>query len=49
MSDVNDFPPEFLSDVLPEQTADDTDEGWGDRREDDPDAFYLDNKPPHWA
>jgi hypothetical protein len=41
MSVVNDF--------LPEQTADDTDEGWGDWPETDPDAFYLDNKPPHWA
>lgn len=41
MSGVNDF--------LPEQTADDRDEGWGDWPEPDPDAFYLDNKPPHWA
>ncbi|GAA3259224.1 hypothetical protein GCM10020216_098080 [Nonomuraea helvata] len=38
-----------VSEFLPEQTADDTDEGWGDWREADPDAFYLDNKPPHWA
>ncbi|MEV0620745.1 hypothetical protein AB0I81_45990 [Nonomuraea sp. NPDC050404] len=33
---------------LPEQTADDTDVGWGDWREDNTDAFYLDNRPPHW-
>ncbi|GAA2316547.1 hypothetical protein GCM10010149_80880 [Nonomuraea roseoviolacea subsp. roseoviolacea] len=38
-----------VSDYLPEQTSDDTDLGWGDEREDDADAFYLDNKPPHWG
>lgn len=38
-----------VSELLPEQTSDDTDRGWGDERDEDPDAFYLDNKPPHWA
>ena len=37
-----------VEDFLPEQTADDTDLGWGDWRERDTDAFYLDNRPPHW-
>ena len=38
--------------VLPEQTRDDTDEGWGGRdREDwpgDDDERYLRDRPPHW-
>lgn len=39
-----------VSEILPEQTADDTDLGWGDWREEGrDDDFYLDNKPPHWA
>lgn len=38
-----------VEDFLPEQTSDDTDLGWGDWREADPDAFYLDNRPPHWG
>lgn len=39
-----------VSESLPEQTADDTDLGWGDWREKDrDDDFYLDNKPPHWS
>ncbi|WP_262379474.1 MULTISPECIES: hypothetical protein [Nonomuraea] len=42
---MEDFLPEQL---LPEQSADDTDLGWGDWREPDTDAFYLDNRPPHW-
>ncbi|GAA2801944.1 hypothetical protein GCM10018965_003940 [Nonomuraea roseola] len=45
------LPPDSIvavSEFLPEQTADDTDLGWGERQEDDSDAFYLENKPPHW-
>ena len=27
-----------------------TDLGWGDwRDQDDPDTFYLENRPPHWG
>jgi hypothetical protein len=37
-----------VEDFLPEQTADDTDLGWGDWRETDSDSFYLENRPPHW-
>lgn len=40
-----------VSELLPEQTADDSDLGWGDWRsteDSDTDSFYLDNKPPHW-
>ncbi|GAA4071977.1 hypothetical protein ACIBH1_29670 [Nonomuraea sp. NPDC050663] len=40
-----------MSELLPEQTSDDRDLGWGDWRSslDDADAFYLENKPPHWG
>ncbi|MBA2768654.1 MAG: hypothetical protein H0U35_05920 [Sporichthyaceae bacterium] len=40
--------------VLPEQTADDTDSGWGEARNDDPTELAADlerlrrDKPPHW-
>jgi len=34
----------------PEQTSDDTDEGWGERPDDgaDDDERILREKPPHW-
>lgn len=32
-----------------EQTKDDTDEGWGERGDDDASARWLEeNRPPHW-
>ncbi|WP_170991112.1 hypothetical protein [Herbidospora galbida] len=34
--------------VLPDQTLDDTDHGWGDWRESDDDARFLEDRPPHW-
>lgn len=37
-----------VEDLLPEQSADDTDLAWGDWREADADSFYLENRPPHW-
>jgi hypothetical protein len=33
--------------VLPEQTRDDTDQGWGERHPDN-DERLLDERPPHW-
>ena len=33
--------------VLPEQTRDDTDEGWGEHRSGNDDRL-LDERPPHW-
>ncbi|BFU42221.1 hypothetical protein EV385_2127 [Krasilnikovia cinnamomea] len=33
--------------LLPEQTRDDTERGWGDR-EDTNDARLLEDRPPHW-
>lgn len=33
--------------LLPEQTVDDTDAGWGERVEDD-DRRLLEDRPPHW-
>ncbi|WP_283138017.1 hypothetical protein [Rhizohabitans arisaemae] len=33
--------------VLPDQTTDDTDIGWGDWLGDD-DSRLLDERPPHW-
>lgn len=35
-------------DVLPDQTRDDTDRGWGEWRETDDDARLLEERPPHW-
>jgi hypothetical protein len=36
--------------VLPEQTGDDLDVGWGDRPADsrDDDERFLRERPPHW-
>jgi hypothetical protein len=38
--------------VLPDQTADDTDRGWGEQADDaddaDDDERLLREKPPHW-
>ena len=36
-------------DLLPEQTADDTDRGWGEHPDDaDDDERLIREKPPHW-
>jgi hypothetical protein len=37
-------------DVLPEQTSDDTDRGWGERDDDElsDDERLIREKPPHW-
>ncbi|MFW5469072.1 hypothetical protein ACOCJ4_03395 [Knoellia sp. CPCC 206435] len=33
-----------------QQTKDDTDEGWGERGDDDASARWLrENRPPHWS
>ncbi len=34
--------------VLPDQTADDTDHGWGEWRGDDGVSHLLEERPPHW-
>jgi hypothetical protein len=34
--------------ILPDQTRDDTDEGWGDWRESADHTRFLDERPPHW-
>jgi hypothetical protein len=33
--------------VLPEQTSDDTDRGWGERTEEH-DDWLREQRPPHW-
>lgn len=35
-------------DVLPDQTRDDTDAGWGEWRDADEDARLIEERPPHW-
>lgn len=36
--------------VLPDQTSDDLDVGWGERFDDDPDdERFLRERPPHWG
>lgn len=42
-----DFEAEDLP-LLPEQSRDDTDRGWGDREGSNDDRL-LDDKPPHWG
>lgn len=34
--------------VLPDQTRDDSDIGWGDYPDSDNDARLLEERPPHW-
>jgi hypothetical protein len=36
--------------ILPDQTSDDTDTGWGEWRggAGDDDARFLEERPPHW-
>lgn len=34
--------------ILPDQTRDDTDAGWGERPDDDDDARLFEERPPHW-
>jgi hypothetical protein len=34
--------------VLPDQTRDDTDRGWGERSSSNDDRL-LDDRPPHWS
>jgi hypothetical protein len=34
--------------ILPDQTRDDTDAGWGERPADDGDSRLFDERPPHW-
>jgi hypothetical protein len=44
-------PVDFTDDelhVLPDQTRDDTDSGWGEWRGSDEDARLLEERPPHW-
>jgi hypothetical protein len=42
--------PDRDDEVLPEQTSDDTDRGWGDRDADEltDDERLIREKPPHW-
>jgi hypothetical protein len=42
--------PDRDDEVLPEQTSDDTDRGWGERDEDElsDDERLIREKPPHW-
>ncbi len=36
--------------ILPDQTRDDTDEGWGERgRSRDDDRRLIEDVPPHWS
>ncbi len=34
--------------ILPDQTSDDTDTGWGEWRAGDDDSRLLEDRPPHW-
>jgi hypothetical protein len=43
-----DFTDDDELDVLPDQTRDDTDAGWGEWRAADEDARLLEERPPHW-
>ncbi|HEV7960949.1 MAG TPA: hypothetical protein VGP57_00270 [Actinoplanes sp.] len=43
-----DLDPEEEASLLPEQTRDDTERGWGER-EDSNDDRLLEDRPPHWG
>ncbi len=43
-----DFEAEEAPPILPEQTVDDTDEGWGEREGSNDDRL-LEDRPPHWS
>jgi hypothetical protein len=46
---VERYPSDEERDVLPEQTRDDTDEGWGERADaNSNDERLLEDRPPHW-
>lgn len=34
--------------ILPDQTRDDTDGGWGEWAREDDDSRLLEERPPHW-
>ena len=40
----------YDDEVLPEQTSEETDRGWGEHTDDDPDddERLIREKPPHW-
>ena len=54
MSDASDVPEAETHErsrraTTPEQTRDDTDEGWGDWRDrEDRDHWLKEQRPPHW-
>lgn len=37
------------SSALPRKAAEDEPRGWGDREDDDHDAWLKEQKPPHWG
>ena len=43
--DLSDLAEELV--ILPDETADDTDRGWGERPADNDDRLLAD-RPPHW-
>jgi hypothetical protein len=43
-----DFEAEEAPPILPEQTVDDTDQGWGEREGSNDDRL-LEDRPPHWS
>lgn len=48
--DTSDAAPARPGPAAVEQTTDDTDEGWGERRDGDASARWLrENRPPHWS
>lgn len=47
--DAEEHAPRVVRPRAPEQTRDDTDEGWGDwRDQEDRDRWILEQRPPHW-
>jgi hypothetical protein len=44
---VKSFPPDDDQEILPDQTGDDTDRGWGERA-DSNDERLVEDRPPHW-
>lgn len=40
---------DLLPDLLPEQTRDDVDEGWGEPAGPDEEGGVVQERPPHWS
>jgi hypothetical protein len=48
VTDRQGYDDDAADEVLPDQTSDDTDRGWGEAPDEDDDERLIREKPPHW-